>query len=221
MKNENRFTNLDYKKRPINELILSSENFYDIMKKRRSVRNFSNQPVPQEIIENIILTAGTSPSGANKQPWFFAVIRDEKVKEIIRKKCEMHEKENYENRYPKKMKQDIDFLKLSWQKPFLTVAPFLIIIFKIRYIESDGKVDSNYYVSESSGISLGILFTAINNAGLVTVPYTPMPRAFLRDILELPRSYSPLMILPVGFPADDIEIPVKTTKSLDEIMKIY
>lgn len=216
-----KFIKYEYQKRPIEDMILSSDDFYKKMLSRRTVREISSQDIPVEIIENIIKTAGSAPSGANKQPWFFAVIQSPEMKTKIREICEHHEKINYETKYSEEMKQDLAFIQTDHVKEFLTEAPYLIIAFKVRYEENEEGKSTHYYISESAGIALGMLFTAIHNAGLVTIPYTPMPRAFLREMLDLPHSYSPMVILPVGLPKENASVPMKSTKTLDKIMKIY
>jgi iodotyrosine deiodinase len=198
-----------------------SSDFYKLMKTRRTVRDISPQKINDSIIENILKTAGTAPSGANKQPWFFCVVKKQEIKEQIREQSEKYEEYNYKKKYRGKWKKDLEFMNLNFRKPFLTEAPVLIVVFKQRYSIENGEISKNYYISESSGIALGMLFTAIHNAGLVTVPYTPLPRAFLNDTLDRPKSESALMILPIGYPTPNAEVPIKTTKSINEIMKIY
>src|SRR6056297_3013262 len=187
---------LIYNKPSTEEQISKSRDFYEEMKMRRTVRAISNEPVPDEILFNLIKTAGTAPSGANKQPWFFCLVKDEEIKKQIRSESERHEEYNYRKKYSKKWQKDLEFLEISHRKEFLTEAPALIVAFKQRYSFRNGRKSKHYYISESSGIALGLLFAAIQNAGLVTVPYTPLPRTFLNDILERPSYESALMVLP-------------------------
>lgn len=198
-----------------------SEDFFQFMKKRRTVRDISSAQINNEIINNLILTAGTAPSGANKQPWFFCVVKDDEIKQKIRVQAEKFEEINYRKKYSGKWKEDLSFMNLNFKKPFLTEAPALIVVFKQRYSIINNEINKNYYISESSGIALGMLITAIHNAGLVTIPYTPLPRAFLNDILNRPKSESALMILPIGYPKENAKVPQKTTKPLNDIMKVY
>jgi nitroreductase len=202
------------------EMIAKSEQFYAEMNKRRSVRFFSSQTFPRKIIENIILTAGTSPSGANKQPWSYVVVDDLKLKKQIRKAAEAEEKEFYESRITEDWKKDLEHLGTGWEKPYLEIAPYLIIVFKHDYgLDSKtGAKSKNYYVNESIGISMGFLIAAIHNAGLVTLTHTPNPMNFVREILKRPKNEKPVVILPVGFPTEDAVVPNITRKNLDQIL---
>lgn len=216
-----KFIDLDFTKYDENEMLSRSIDFYKEMNKRRTVREISSEQIPDEVLKNLILTAGTAPSGANKQPWFFCLVKDDKIKQKIRKEAETLEEYNYTHRYSGKWQEDLDFMKLDHKKPFLTEAPALIVAFKKRYSMENGEISKNYYISESSGIALGLLFAAIQNAGLVTVPYTPMPRAFLNEILDRPRTENALIILPVGYPKEGAKVPDKQRKPLENIMKEY
>jgi nitroreductase len=215
------FIDLDFEKKCCEEMIHKSEHFYKHLDKRRTVRDISSEFVDEEIIKNLILTAGTAPSGANLQPWKFAVIKDKKIKKQIREEAEKIEKRSFEELFSQQKKNDIAFTGNNWQKPFLTEAPYLIIAFKEKYRLENGEKISNYYPNESIGLALGMLFAAIHNAGLVTIPYTPHPITFLKKILNRPENEAPVMLLPVGLPMDDAKIPNKKRKSLDEIMITY
>ena len=205
---------------PIDEMIERSNNFYNYMNTRRSVRFFSSKPVPKEIIENIIHTAGTAPSGANKQPWTYVVVEDPALKKLIREAAEMEEKEFYTNKITDEWRSDLEHLGTGWEKPYLEIAPYLIVVFKQDYgfdsITQEKR--KNYYVNESVGISLGFLIAAIHNAGLVTLTHTPNPMNFVKDILHRPINEKPIVILPVGFPADDCVVPNIKRKELKEIL---
>ena len=211
----------DYNKPEKEEQIRISREFTEKMEQRRTVREISNEPVPDEILFDLIKTAGTAPSGANKQPWFFCIVKDDEIKSRIRKASEYHEEVNYKKKYSKKWQKDLEFLEISHKKEFLTSAPALIVAFKQRYSYEHGQKSKHYYISESSGIALGLLIAAIQNAGLVTVPYTPMPRTFLNEILDRPSYESALMVLPVGYPKPGATVPDKRRKGLDEIMEVY
>ena len=195
--------------------------FLQLMQKRRSVRDFSPDPVPMDLIETIIRTAGTAPSGANKQPWRFVVVTDPDLKRRIREAAEKEERENYERRFPQDWLQDLQPLGTNWQKPFLEIAPVLIVMFKIDYgLDEEGRRIKHYYVNESAGIAAGMLIAAIHNAGLVTVTHTPSPMGFLREILQRPINEKPFLLLPVGYPAADARVPDIHKKPLSKIMLV-
>ncbi len=207
-----------YQKLPVDEMKRRSTEFYREMKKRRSVRDFSDQPVPKEIIEKCLLAAGTSPSGANKQPWHFVVISNPEIKRKIRKAAEKEEEAFYSGRAPDEWLEALAPLGTTAEKPFLEKAPYLIVIFAQSYsINSKGKKVKNYYVQESVGIATGILITAIHHAGLVCLTHTPSPMGFLNEILDRPKNERPYLILVVGYPARDAKVPDISKKSLSEI----
>ena len=206
---------------PEDEMIQKSQTFYDWAKKRRSIREFSDKRVPRKIIENIILTAGTAPNGANKQPWTFAVVSDPEVKHKIRVAAEIEEKELYLHKISDEWRQDLAPLGTNWYKPFIDIAPYLIIVFKQNFYldEKTKQQGKHYYVNESVGIAVGMLIMAIHNAGLVTLTHTPSPMGFLGEILQRPKNEKAFVLLPVGYPAEDVKVPLKATikKSLSEI----
>lgn len=204
---------------PEDLMIEKSKRFYKEIQKRRSVRFFSSKSFPRVIIENIILTAGTAPSGANKQPWTYVVVDDPDLKKVIRKAAEKEEKEFYENKITDEWRRDLEHLGTGWEKPYLEIAPYLIIAFKQDYgLDESGNKTKHYYVNESIGISLGFLISAIHNAGLVTLTHTPNPMTFIRDILKRPKNEKPVVILPVGFPDDNAVVPNIHKKKLEEIL---
>ncbi|EDO41106.1 predicted protein [Nematostella vectensis] len=202
------------------EMKKKSAEFYKSMKKRRTVRKISSEPVPLEVIENIVRVAGTSPSGAHTEPWTYVVIRDPDLKKQIKEVVEEEEQLNYARRMGEKWVQDLSILKTTWSKPYIETAPYLILIFKQVYgIKPDGDKKVHYYNEISVCISCGLLLAAIQNAGLVTVTSTPMnagPR--LRVLLNRPQNEKLIMLLPVGYPAKDAEVPNLTRKPLEEIM---
>ena len=199
------------------EIEAESAAFYDKMNARRSVRFFSDKHVSVKVIENIILTAGTAPSGANKQPWFFVAVNNAKLKKEIRKAAEEEEKAFYSGRASEEWLKDLEPFATTWDKPFLETAPWLIVVFKKAYEQTlDGR-KKNYYVQESVGIAAGMLITAIHNAGLVTLTHTPSPMNFLAEILERPDNEKPFLLLPVGYPSEDATVPDIKRKSLKEI----
>jgi nitroreductase len=203
---------------PLDEMKQRATSFRKDMQRRRTVRHFSDKPVPREIIEECLLTAGTAPNGANLQPWHFAVVSDPKVKREIRAAAEEEEKEFYNRRAPEEWLEALAPLGTDEHKPFLETAPYLIAIFGKNHSElPDGRKVKNYYVSESVGIATGMLITAIHNAGLVSLTHTPSPMGFLNQILNVPSDAKPFLLLVTGYPAEDAEVPVIQKKSLNEI----
>lgn len=220
----NGFKHILYKKNEFStkEMIIKSESFYQWMDIRRSIREFSDKPVPKEVIENIIKTASTSPSGAHKQPWTFCAISNPDIKRAIREAAELEEKESYENRMNDKWLKDLAHIGTDMHKPFLEIAPWLIVVFKRAFeYDKNSKKNTNYYVNESVGLATGMLITAIHNAGLVTLTHTPSPMRFLSKILNRPDNERPFLLLPVGFAKEPTYIPDLQRKSLSEIAKFY
>ena len=208
----------DYRRFPEKEMILRSEEFYNYIKRRRTVREFSDEKVPKEIIENCIKTAGTAPSGANLQPWHFVVVSDPEIKEKIRIGAEEEEHEFYTNRAPKEWLDALEPLGTDEHKPFLETAPYLIAIFSKSYdILPDGRQVKNYYAIESTGIATGFLIAALHNSGLVSLTHTPSPMNFLNEILGRSKNERPFLLLVVGYPANDAKVPDIKKKSLDDI----
>jgi len=197
--------------------VAASREFFEKMKVRRSVRFFSDEDVPKEVIENIIKTAGSAPSGANKQPWFFVAVRNKEIKKSIREAAEKEEKEFYESRATEEWLKDLEPIGTNWEKPFLDVAPWIIVVFKRLYDQSEEGRTKNYYVQESVGLACGFLIAAIHNAGLATLTHTPSPMNFLADILGRPANEKPFLLLPVGYAAKDATVPNIKRKSIDEI----
>lgn len=203
---------------PVEEMNQRAVDFRKHMQRRRTVREFSDRPVPREIIEECLLTAGTAPNAANLQPWHFVVVSDPKVKHEIRIAAEQEETEFYHHRAPQEWLDAVAVIGADEHKPFLDIAPYLIAIFGKNYSElPDGRRMKNYYVNDSVGIAAGMLITAIHNAGLVSVTHTPSPMGFLNDILHLPPDEKPFLLLVVGYPAEDAQVPEITKKSLEEI----
>lgn len=207
---------------PEQEMLEKSKSFFSLMDHRRSIREFSDQPVAKEVIENIIKTASTAPSGAHKQPWTFCVVSNPEIKKQIRIAAETEEKESYENRMSDEWLKDLEKFATNWEKPFLEKAPYLIVLFKKIYdLDSDGDKHTNYYVQESVGIAAGMLITAIHHAGLVTLTHTPSPMNFLAKVLNRPINEKPFLLLPVGYASLDAEVPVLERKSLENISVWY
>lgn len=200
------------------EQLQRSQEFYDLCKSRRTVREFSSRPVPRELLELLIRTACTAPSGANKQPWRFVVVTDTNIKHEIRIAAEKEEKENYEHRMPQEWLDDLAALGTDWHKEFLEIAPALIVAFSIDYMKEGAELRKNYYVKESVGLACGFLLAAIHNAGLVSLTHTPSPMNFLQKILGRPVNEKPFLLIPVGYPAGNVTVPDIHRKSLEEIV---
>jgi nitroreductase len=181
--------------------------FLELCRRRRTVREFSPRPVPRGLLERLLETAGTAPSGANKQPWRFVVVTDPGLKKEIRAAAEKEEKESYEHRMPKEWLDDLAALGTDWHKEFLEVAPALIVVFSVEYEKTGERTRKHYYVRESVGIASGFLLAAIHNAGLVSLTHTPSPMDFLRTILGRPANERPFLLIPVGYPADGVTVP--------------
>jgi iodotyrosine deiodinase len=197
----------------------ASRAFYELMNRRRSVRMFSDRPVSREVIENVILTAGTAPSGANKQPWRFVAVQDGAIKREIRLAAEQEEREFYHRRANADWLRDLKAIGTDEHKPFLEIAPWLIAVFKLvkdDLMQNDS--DQVYYTNESVGIAVGFLLAAIHHAGLVALTHTPSPMKFLASILQRPPHERPYLLIPVGYPADHCVVPDLRRKSLDQIM---
>jgi iodotyrosine deiodinase len=207
---------------PEAEMAERSRTFYEEMRRRRTVRMFSDRPVPQEIIETCLLTASSAPNGANMQPWHFAVVSDPAVKARIRQAAEAEEREFYEERAPMEWLQALEPFDTDWEKPFLETAPYLIVIFAQSYsYDGAGRKTKHYYVTESVGIATGMLITAVHHAGLASLTHTPSPMKFLNEICGRPEYERPFLILVVGYPAEDAEVPAIRKKSLAEISTFF
>lgn len=204
------------------EMIQNSKDFYAWIDQRRSIREFSDKKVPKSVIENIILSASTAPSGAHKQPWTFCAISNPEIKSKIKIAAELEEKESYENRMGERWKNDLAPMATDMHKPFLKIAPWLIVAFKRAYeYEKDGSKKNNYYVNESIGIACGMLIAAIHNAGLATLTHTPSPMKFLTKILNRPDNERAFLLLPVGYPKEPVFVPDLKRKPLDEVAMFY
>ncbi|MDG1812746.1 MAG: nitroreductase family protein [Porticoccaceae bacterium] len=212
------FIQLDFSPQEEATMEQSAQAFYQQMAKRRSVRDFSDRPIPQSVLENAILAAGSAPSGANMQPWHFAVVQDPAIKKKIREAAEIEERELYENRASDEWLDALAPLGTDAQKPFLETAPALIAIFlKKVTIDDEGVKHKNYYTSESVGIATGMLITALHQAGLGTLAHTPSPMKFLTEILERPSHERPFLLLVVGYPEEGAMVPDIQRFPLDKI----
>jgi iodotyrosine deiodinase len=208
-----------YRRFPQDEMVARARDFRAEMQRRRSVRDFSSQPVPREIIDECLRTAATAPSGANQQPWHFVVVSDPAVKRAIREAAEIEEREFYEHRAPGDWLEALAPLGTDASKPFLATAPFLIAIFAQTYgVNPDGAKMKHYYVHESVGIATGLLIAAVHHAGLASLTHTPSPMGFLNTILGRPANERPYLLLVVGYPATGATVPIITKKPLDTIV---
>lgn len=218
------FQPLEYERIFPEQQLEQSRAFLARMKKRRTVREFSSESVPYELIENAIAAAATAPSGANQQPWTFVVIDDPEIKHAIRVAAELEEKESYEQRMSQEWRDALAPLGTDWHKPHLEDAPYLIVVFRQAYgMSTDPETGAeikvkHYYTEESVGIAVGILLTSLHLAGLATLTHTPSPMKFLNDILNRPPNERPFVVIPVGFPADGAQVPVIDKKPLHEVL---
>lgn len=204
------------------EMLDRSQKYYDWHDKRRSVRDISDQPIPKEIIDNIIKTASTAPSGAHKQPWTFCVVTNPEIKAKIRAAAEKEEYDSYHGRMSDRWLDDLKPIGTNWEKPFLEKAPYLVILFKrVFELDSSSTKANNYYVNESVGIAAGMFISAVHNAGLVTLTHTPSPMNFLSEILERPANERAYLVLPVGYPEKEALVPDLKRKSLEEVAVYY
>ncbi len=203
------------------ESFKKSQSYYEFMDKRRTVRDFSDKPVAQEVIQNIIMTASSAPSGAHKQPWTFCAVSDLEIKKQIRIAAEKEEYENYHGRMSEEWKADLAPLGTDWNKPFLEIAPWLIIVFRKSYDIINGEKKKNYYVQESVGLASGFLLTAIHQAGLISLTHTPSPMNFLSKVLDRPSNEKPFLLVPVGYPTDDAQVPILERKTEKEVIVWY
>ena len=203
------------------EMIQRSLTFREQLATRRSVRHFSTKEVPMEVISNVVMTASSAPSGANKEPWTFVIVKDSKIKRDIRIAAEKEEKAFYDHRAPDEWLADLEPLGTDWHKPFLEDAPFLIVVFKKIYGMEDDLQFKHYYVNESVGIASGFLLAAVHQAGLMALTHTPSPMGFLSKILKRPENERAFLLIPVGYPAEDAEVPVLTKKTFEEVAEVF
>ncbi len=203
-------------------MIKESHRFYTWMDERRTCRDFSDRPIPREVIENLLLTASTAPSGAHKQPWTFCVVQDAALKKQIRIAAEQEEYESYKERMSEEWLEDLAPIGTDWQKPFLETAPCLVVVFRRPYEDQpNGRKRQNYYVQESCGLACGFLLAAIHHAGLVALTHTPSPMNFLATLLNRPSNEKPFLLIPIGYAAAECWVPDLKRKSLADISAWY
>jgi len=201
-------------------MVRRSKRFLEMIKSRRTVRDFSERNIPVGVIETAVRAAASAPSGANKQPWHFVIVKDPAVKKKIRVAAEKEEKEFYEHRAPDSWLEDLNQFKTDWHKPFLEVAPALVVVFRQSYRDLGSTRRKNYYVNESVGIASGFLLAALHNAGLVTLTHTPSPMGFLEKILKRPKNEKAFLLIPVGYPAENAKVPDLIKKPYNEIATV-
>jgi nitroreductase len=210
---------LRFERYPEPEMRERAAAYYELMDRRRSVRHFSDEPIPLEVVRRAIHTAGTAPSGAHKQPWRFVLVTGAEVKRKIREAAEAEERETYEHRMSDEWREALAPLGTDANKPYLEHVPAIVVMFRVDYdLDAEGERSKNYYVQESCGIALGMLIAALHNAGLATLTHTPSPMNFLARILERPKNERAFMLLPVGYPTADCEVPELARKPLAEIL---
>ena len=205
-----------------NETAQKAKDLLALLSSRRSIREFSDKRVDKSIIQDIIMTASSAPSGANKQPWTFCAVSKQSLKEKIKEAAEAEERESYANRMSDAWLKDLEPFGTDANKQFLSIAPWLIVVFKKVYdVGPEGEKLNNYYVSESVGIACGMLISAIHNAGLVTLTHTPSPMNFLAKVLGRPKNERPYLLLPVGYPAEEVYVPDIEKKGVDDVIAWY
>ena len=214
------FIPLDFNELSPDEQPRRADEFFRLLERRRTVRDYSDREVPFELIRTAIRTAGTAPSGANMQPWRFVVVKDGEVKRKIRMAAEKEEYESYHGRMSEKWLRRLAVLGTDEHKPFLEIAPYLIVVFRITTVTEGSEPEPTYYSQESVGIAVGMLLAALHNMGLATLTHTPSPMKFLQEILGRPRNEVPFVLIPVGYPASDAKVPDIERKPLNEIMEV-
>lgn len=211
----------DYRELAEEEMLRRAASFVTDLRRRRTVRHFSDRPVPEAVVRDCVAAAASAPSGANRQPWHFVVVSDPQIKKRIREAAEAEERDFYHGRAPDDWLEALAPLGTDEHKPFLETAPYLIAIFAERFgLDADGNKIKNYYVSESVGIAVGFLIAAIHNAGLASLTHTPAPMRFLAEILGRPDNERPFLLLPVGYPSEDATVPKIGKKPLDDILTV-
>lgn len=204
------------------EMLERSHEFYAWADQRRSVRDFSDEPVPKEVMENILMTGSSAPSGAHKQPWTFCLISNSTLKSKLRAMAEEEEKKSYGGRMSDEWLEDLAALGTDWQKEFIDIAPWIVVVMKRAYeFEENGSKRQNYYVSESVGLAAGFLLMAVHNAGLVALTHTPSPMNFIAKALDRPENERPFLLIPVGYPSKTAKVPDLIRKSKEDVIVHY
>ena len=216
-----KFERYSFKKKSPQDMIAQSNELKREMLKRRSIRDFSSKEIPGMVIENVLKTALAAPSGANKQPWKFVVVKNKNIKKKIRIAAEEEEKKFYKQRATEEWLKDLNKFGTDWNKPFLENAPALIIVFRQSYDNTRRGKRKNYYVNESVGIACGFLLMALQNAGLVSLTHTPSPMGFLEHILGRPKNEKAYLLIPVGFPDENAQVPIINKKPYDRSVEVF
>ena len=220
MLDDPRFAQLEFERLPEPVQLERSRDLLEDLRRRRTVRDFSGEPVPYELVENAVATAGTAPSGAHQQPWSFVVVDDRDLKRRIREAAEDEERRSYQSRMPDEWLEALRPLGTDWRKPHLEVASYLIVVFEQAYgLGPGGEKIKHYYVKESVGIAVGLLLASLHRAGLATLTHTPSPMGFLREILGRPANERAYVLVAVGYPAPGCVVPDLERKPLDEILE--
>lgn len=212
------FAPLDFTRLAEDEMRVRAGAFLELVRTRRSVRHFSSDPIPIDVVETAIAAAATAPSGANQQPWRFVLVTDPAIKRQIREAAESEERDNYERRFPDEWLHALEPFGTDWHKEFLETAPCLIVVFRIDYGLEKGEKRKHYYVQESVGIACGFLLAALHAAGLATLTHTPSPMGFLATILNRPANERPFLLIPVGYPEKEARVPLIQKKPLAEVL---
>ena len=214
-----KYTLYEFERRSEKEMLQRAELFCSLMSRRRSIREFSSEPVPRELIEIAIRTAATAPSGANRQPWRFVVVGDHETKRRIRVAAEKEEKLSYSGRMSEEWLEALEPLGTDWRKEFLETVPWIVAVFATSYDLVDGETKrKNYYVQESVGIACGLFISALHNMGLTTLTHTPSPMGFLSEILGRPKNERPYLLFPIGYPSSNAQVPDLARKDFEEFV---
>ena len=219
---DSRFVELEFRELPTDTMRERADEFFREMSRRRSVRDFSDRPVPREIVELAVRTAGTAPSGAHKQPWHFVLVGDADLKRRIRDAAEIEERESYERRMPPAWLEDLEPLGTDWHKPFLTTCPWLVVVFSQVWGAGAPPADKrkHYYVQESVGIAVGMLLAALHQSGLASLTHTPSPMTFLQRVLDRPPNERAYMLVATGYPAEGCRVPNLRRKPLEDLLTV-
>ena len=216
------FLPLAFTRRATEVMLQRARAFHGELDRRRTVRHFSAEPVPLELIQEVVRAASTAPSGAHKQPWTFVAVGDPELKRRIREAAEEEERINYGGRMSEEWLNDLKPFGTDADKPFLEIAPWLVVVFKRAYeTEASGRKHQNYYVNESVGIATGMLLAAAHHAGLATLTHTPSPMNFLTHVLGRPDNERPFLLIPMGFPAEGCQVPRLVRKPLDQVLVVH
>lgn len=216
------FTSFSRERFSDEEMLERTQAFFNWANKRRSVRDYSNEPIAKEVMENLIMSGSTAPSGAHKQPWTFCLISNDELKSRLRELAEEEEKKSYGGRMSEEWLEDLEPLGTYWQKDFIDIAPWIVVIMKRPFeYQEDGSKRQNYYVNESVGLAAGFFLMAVHNAGLVALTHTPSPMNFIAKALDRPDNERPFLLIPVGHPSKEAKVPDFQRKNKEQIIAYY